>query len=118
LPSWSSSTLNGTWSCQGRLQRDVRSRAEGLQAGTIPSYDAQRRAQRSGRAARAPIRWSAKLWAPEFQLRAGPSSHRYRGVCYPFSSFFNSLRKRQSVPWVMILWGLDLIIPTSLRRRA
>jgi hypothetical protein len=37
---------------------------------------------------------------------------------YPFSSFFNSLRKRQSVPWAMSFWGLDLIIPASCRRRA
>jgi hypothetical protein len=37
---------------------------------------------------------------------------------YPFSSFFSSLRNRQSVPWARIFWGLDLIIPTSRRRRA
>jgi hypothetical protein len=37
---------------------------------------------------------------------------------YPFSSFFSALRKRQSVPWAMIFWGLLLIIPISCRRRA
>jgi hypothetical protein len=26
--------------------------------------------------------------------------------CYPFSSFFSSLRKRQSVPWAMIFYGV------------
>jgi len=36
----------------------------------------------------------------------------------PFSSFFSSLRKRQSVPWAMIFCGLDLIRPASLRRSA
>src|SRR5215469_2318586 len=35
---------------------------------------------------------------------------------YPFSSFFNSLKKRQSVPWVMILLGPLLISPASCRR--
>src|SRR5215469_14671293 len=28
---------------------------------------------------------------------------------HAFSSFLSSLRKRQSVPWAMIVWGLDLI---------
>jgi hypothetical protein len=37
---------------------------------------------------------------------------------YPFSSFFSSLRKRQSVPWAMSFCGLDLSIPASWRRRA
>jgi hypothetical protein len=37
---------------------------------------------------------------------------------YPFSSFLSSLRKRQSVPWAMIFWGLVLIIPASCSRRA
>ena len=37
---------------------------------------------------------------------------------YPFSSFFSAVRKRQSVPWAMICCGVDLIIPTSCRRRA
>jgi hypothetical protein len=37
---------------------------------------------------------------------------------YPFSSFFSSLWKRQSVPWAMIFCGLALIIPASWRRRA
>ena len=37
---------------------------------------------------------------------------------YPFNSFFSAVRKRQSVPWAMSLWGLRLIIPTSWRRRA
>jgi len=32
---------------------------------------------------------------------------------YPFSSFFNSLTKRRSLPWAMIFCGLDLIIPAS-----
>jgi hypothetical protein len=42
-----------------------------------------------------------------------------RGVRrYPFSSFFNSFRKRQSVPWAMIFCGVLLIIPASWRRRA
>jgi len=37
---------------------------------------------------------------------------------HPFSSFFSSLRKRQSVPWAMIFCGLLVIIPISWRRRA
>jgi hypothetical protein len=37
---------------------------------------------------------------------------------YPLSSFLSSLKKRQSVPWVMIFCGVDLIIPASLRRKA
>ncbi len=37
---------------------------------------------------------------------------------YPFSSFFSSLKKRQSVPFAMIFCGVDLIIPASWRRRA
>jgi len=37
---------------------------------------------------------------------------------YPFSSLFNSLKKRQSVPWAMIFWGVLLIIPASCRRSA
>ena len=37
---------------------------------------------------------------------------------HPFSSFFSSLRKRQSVPWAMIFFGLDLINPASCRRSA
>ena len=37
---------------------------------------------------------------------------------YCFNSFFSSVRKRQSVPWAMSFWGLDLIIPASCRRRA
>ena len=37
---------------------------------------------------------------------------------YCFNSFFSSFRKRQSVPWAMIFWGLLLIIPASCRRRA
>jgi hypothetical protein len=37
---------------------------------------------------------------------------------YPFSSLFNSLKKRQSVPSARIFAGLALIIPTSCRRRA
>jgi hypothetical protein len=32
---------------------------------------------------------------------------------HPFSSFFSSLKKRQSVPWAMIFCGVDLIIPAS-----
>jgi hypothetical protein len=37
---------------------------------------------------------------------------------YPFSSFFSSLKKRQSVAWAMSFCGLLLIIPASWRRRA
>jgi hypothetical protein len=37
---------------------------------------------------------------------------------YPFSSFLSSLKKRQSVPWAMIFWGMLLIIPASWRRKA
>ncbi len=37
---------------------------------------------------------------------------------HPFSSFFSSLRMRQSVPLAMICWGVDLIMPASRRRRA
>jgi hypothetical protein len=37
---------------------------------------------------------------------------------YPFNSFFNSLRNRQSVPWAMSFCGLDLIIPASWSRSA
>ena len=37
---------------------------------------------------------------------------------YPFSSFLSALKKRQSVPWVMIFCGVILIIPASCRRRA
>jgi hypothetical protein len=51
-------------------------------------------------------------------LTPGLSSRHFRGVSYRFSSFLSSFRKRQSVPRAMIFWGLDLIIPTSLRRRA
>src|SRR5262245_32922722 len=36
---------------------------------------------------------------------------------YPFSSFFSSLRNRQSVPWAMSLLGFVLISPASCRRR-
>src|SRR5262249_18516349 len=38
-----------------------------------------------------------------------------QGLCaathHPFSSFFSSLKKRQSVPFSMIFCGVDLIIP-------
>ena len=37
-------------------------------------------------------------------------------VFYPLSSFFDSLQKRQSVPWAISFCGLDLSIPTSCRR--
>ena len=37
---------------------------------------------------------------------------------HAFSSFFNSFRNRQSVPWAMIFCGVDLIIPASCWRRA
>ena len=37
---------------------------------------------------------------------------------YPFSSFFSSLRKRQSVPWAMICFGVALMSPASCIRRA
>ena len=37
---------------------------------------------------------------------------------YSFNSFFNSVRKRQSVPWAMIFWGVLLIMPASCNRRA
>ena len=37
---------------------------------------------------------------------------------HAFSSFFSSFRNRQSVPWAMSCCGVDLIIPTSCRRRA
>ena len=30
-------------------------------------------------------------------------------LLYPFNSFFNSLKKRQSVPWAMSFWGLLLM---------
>jgi hypothetical protein len=33
-----------------------------------------------------------------------------------FSSRLSSLKKRQSVPWVMILVGVDLIMPDSCNR--
>ena len=36
----------------------------------------------------------------------------------PFSSRLSSLKKRQSVPWAMILLGADLIMPASRSRRA
>jgi len=39
-------------------------------------------------------------------------------AAYPFSSRLTSFRKRQSVPWASIFWGLLLIIPTSCRRSA
>src|SRR5215470_12058777 len=32
---------------------------------------------------------------------------------YPFNSFFSALKKRQSVPWAIIFWGVLLIRPTS-----
>jgi hypothetical protein len=35
---------------------------------------------------------------------------------HAFSSFFSSLKNRQSVPCAMIFCGLDLIMPASLRR--
>ena len=41
-----------------------------------------------------------KLWATSSSPRTHSSD-----LCYPFSSFFNSLRKRQSVPWAMSLFG-------------
>src|SRR5215467_12247786 len=41
-----------------------------------------------------------------------------RGVRYPFSSFFSSLTKRQSVPWAMIFFGSLLISPNSRSRSA
>src|SRR2546426_7182000 len=37
---------------------------------------------------------------------------------HPFSSFFSSFRKRQSVPLAMICCGVALSIPTSRSRRA
>src|SRR5262249_15799202 len=43
--------------------------------------------------------------------------HRPR-LLYPFNSFFSSLKKRQSVPWAMSFCGVDLMSPTSCRRRA
>src|SRR5262249_38890382 len=49
--------------------------------------------------------------------RSTPMLHRHRPR-YCFNSFFSSVRKRQSVPWAMIFWGLLLIIPASCRRRA
>jgi aspartate-semialdehyde dehydrogenase len=38
---------------------------------------------------------------------------RTRITLYPFSSFLSSVRKRQSVPWAMIVWGVLWIIPAS-----
>jgi hypothetical protein len=37
---------------------------------------------------------------------------------YPFISFLSALKKRQSVPWAMIFWGVLLIRPISCRRNA
>jgi hypothetical protein len=42
----------------------------------------------------------------------------YGVLRYPFSSFFNSLTKRQSVPWAMSFCGVLLSIPTSWKRKA
>ena len=39
-------------------------------------------------------------------------------VTHAFSSRLSSLRKRQSVPSAMILFGLDVIMPASCRRSA
>jgi hypothetical protein len=40
------------------------------------------------------------------------------GCGYPFNSFLSSLKKRQSVPWAIIFWGVLLIKPISCRRKA
>lgn len=37
---------------------------------------------------------------------------------YAFNSFFRLVRKRQSAPCAMILFGVDLSIPASRRRKA
>src|SRR5205823_8255331 len=44
-----------------------------------------------------------------------PAPH---GSSYPFSSFFSSLRKRQSVPSAISFCGLPFTIPASRRRSA
>jgi len=69
---------------------------------------ASRRASVSGGPGRR-ARWAGSPYG----LRRG----RYRQH-YPFNSFFNSLRKRQSVPCAMISCGVFLRYPVSRRRRA
>jgi len=72
------------------------------------------RSQRAGSAAAGGRRLNPEVMGPIVLATPSASSD----PCYPFSSFFNSLRKRQSVPWARIFCGLDLIIPPSCRRSA
>ena len=64
--------------------------------------------------------------AADRRRRGGPSASllwpglrtRHASMGYPFSSFFSSSTKRQSVPWAMIFFGSLLITPTSWSRSA
>jgi hypothetical protein len=47
-----------------------------------------------------------------------PAPQPWSLPCYPFNSFFSSLKNRQSVPWAISFWGLLLSIPASWRCRA
>jgi hypothetical protein len=56
---------------------------------------------------------------PGQRRRSGrPRTPQQLAASHPLSSFFNSLRKRQSVPSAMRRRGADLIMPASRRRRA
>jgi len=50
--------------------------------------------------------------------RRGKTPEQDPSADHPFSSFFSSFRKRQSVPLAMICCGVALSIPTSRSRRA
>jgi hypothetical protein len=67
------------------------------------------------------LRTKPALWPVASSATLGAGDGRdtvLTRLLYPFNSFFSALRKRQSVPWAMIFWGLLLIIPASCRRRA
>ena len=94
--------LDDDW---GRKRRR-REQAAGETAGG--SYRASGLVQRRYQPRPEAVGCMPKLWASLARPHAGPGSKpRY------LSSFFSSLRKRQSAPWAMTFWGLDLIIPAS-----
>src|SRR5262245_42276322 len=64
-------------------------------------------------------RETAKEPAPvDSSVSFGVASAVHGRPPYPFSSFFSSLKNRQSVPCARIFWGLDWIMPASRSRSA
>ena len=60
-------------------------------------------------------RRTTPAWQRACRIAAASGSNR---VSYAFNSFFRLVRKRQSVPCAMILFGVDLSIPASRKRKA